>query len=90
MPRAIHLIGQTVVLIAGLGVAAGAASAGAASNDGGRKSTNSFNLLYTAAAPHTLVIAPAAAASIAPNQAVVANPYNVPLIQNAGSLRSSR
>lgn len=88
MARAFLLIRLTFVLVAGLAAASAVSAAGAAS-DSGRKSGNSFNLLTSAAAPNTRVIAPSAGASLAP-KAVVSNPYNVPLIQNAGSLRSSR
>ncbi|HEX7441838.1 MAG TPA: hypothetical protein VF319_17260 [Caldimonas sp.] len=89
MARAFLLIRLTFVLVAGLAAASAASAAGGAASDSGRKSGNSFNLLTSAAAPNTRVIAPSAGASLAP-KAVVSNPYNVPLIQNAGSLRSSR
>ncbi len=88
MARANPLVHLIVVLVVGL-AAAGAASAAGPGNDSGRKSGNSFNLLYTAAAPHAPVIVPSVGAGIAP-KAVVADPYNVPLIQNAGSLHSAR
>jgi len=46
--------------------------------------------MVTAATPAgTRVSAPSAGASLAP-KAVVSNPYHVPLLQNASSLRSSR
>lgn len=88
MARAFLLIRLTLVLVAGL-AAASAVSAGGAASDSGRKTSNSFSLVTSAAAPNTRVIAPSAGASLAP-KAVVSNPYHVPLIQNAGSLRSSR
>ena len=46
--------------------------------------------MVTAATPAgTRVSAPSAGASLAP-KAVVSNPYHVPLLQNASSLRSGR
>jgi hypothetical protein len=89
MARAFLLIRLTFVLVAGLAAASAVSAAGGASSDSGRKAGNSFNLLQPAAAPRGPGSAPSMGASLAP-KAVVSNPYNVPLIQNAGSLRSSR
>jgi hypothetical protein len=88
MARAFLLIRLTLVLAGGLS-AAGAASAGGPSGDSTRKSGNTFTLITAATAGGTRVSAPSAGASIAP-KAVVSNPHHVPLLQNAGSLRSSR
>lgn len=87
MARAFLLIRLTLVLVGGL--AATAASAGGPAGDSTRKSGNTFTLITTATAGGTRVSAPSAGASIAP-KAVVTNPHHVPLLQNAGSLRSSR
>jgi len=86
MARAFLLIRLTLVLVGGL--AAGAASAGP-SGDSAKRSGNTFNLVTSAAPAGTRVSAPSAGASLAP-KSVVSNPYNVPLLQNASSLRSSR
>ena len=87
MARAFLLIRLTLVLVGGL--AAVAASAGGPAGDSTRKSGNTFTLITAATAGGTRVSAPSAGASIAP-KAVVTNPYHVPLLQNAGSLRSGR
>ena len=86
MARAFLLIRLTLVLVGGL-AAASAASAGGPAGDSAKKSGNTFNMVTAAAAAGTRVSAPSAGASLAP-KAVVSNPYNVPLLQNAGSLRS--
>ena len=88
MARAFLLIRLTLVLVGGL-ASAGATSAGGPSGDSAKKSGNTFNMVVSATAASTRVTAPSAGASLAP-KAVVTNPYNVPLIQNASSLRSSR
>jgi hypothetical protein len=88
MARAFLLIRLTLVLVGGL-AAVGAASAGGPSGDAGKKSGNTFNLVTAAPATGTRAGAPSAGASLAP-KAVVSNPYHVPLLQNASSLRSSR
>ena len=88
MARATPLIRVTVVLLAGLVAASAASAGGSAGGEAGRKPTNSFNLVY-AATPRAPAAAPSMGAGV-PAMAVVSNPYNVPLIQNAGSLSSSR
>jgi hypothetical protein len=88
MARAFLLIRLTLVIV-GLAAASAASAVGGAAADPGRKSTNTFNMITTAAAPTGRVVAPSAGASLAP-KSVVSNPYHVPLIQNAGSLRSTR
>jgi len=87
MARAFLLIRLTLVLVGGL--AAGAVAAGGPSGDSAKKSGNTFNMITSAAPAGTRVSAPSAGASLAP-KAVVSNPYNVPLLQNASSLRSAR
>lgn len=88
MARALSLLAKTALSIAALFAASPAATANGASEPG-RKSTNTFNLVYAATAP-TPVVVPGAGASVAPSKPVVSNPYHVPLIQNAGSLRPGR
>jgi len=87
MARAFLLIRLTLVLVGGL--AGAAASAGGPSGDSAKKSGNTFNMVTSAAAAAPRVSAPSAGASLAP-KAVVSNPYNVPLLQNAGSVRAGR
>ena len=87
MARAFLLIRLTLALVGSL--CAGAASAGGPAGDPAKKSGNTFTLVTSAGAASTRVSAPSAGASLAP-KAVVSNPYNVPLLQNASSLRSSR
>ena len=87
MARAFLLIRLTLVLVGGL-AAAGAACAGGPAADTGRKTGSTFNLV-TVQATGTRVSAPSAGASLAP-KTVVSNPYNVPLLQNAGTLRFGR
>ena len=88
MARAFLLIRSTLVLASGL-AAAGAACAGGPAADYEKKSTNTFTMVTWAAAPVVRGGAPSAGASVAP-KGVVSNPYNVPLLQNANSLRSGR
>jgi hypothetical protein len=76
------------VLVGGLATA-GAASAGGPSGDSAKKSGKHVQPGHLRTAAGTRVSAPSAGASLAP-KAVVSNPYNVPLLQNASSLRSSR
>ena len=80
----IHLTVAAAVL-----ASASAASAAGNPGDPGRKSGNSFALVTTATAPGSRVVTPSAGASVAP-KGVVSNPHNVPLLQNAGSLRAIR
>jgi hypothetical protein len=84
MARAFLIIHLTVAAA----VLASASAASAAGNPG-RKSGNSFVMVTTATAPGSPVVTPSAGASEAPN-AVVSNPHNVPLFQNAGSLSAVR
>jgi hypothetical protein len=88
MARPFLLIRLTFVLLGGLAGASGAC-AGGPSGDAAKKSGSTFNMITTATAAGTRVSLPSAGASLAP-KAVVRDPYNVPLLQNASSLRSSR
>jgi len=87
MARAFLPLRLTLLLVAGI-AAAGAARAGGPP-DSGKKSTNTFTMVTWTAAPSTRGAAPSAGASLAP-KTIVSNPYNVPLLQNAGSLRPGR
>ena len=88
MARAFLLIQLTLVLTGALGAPA-PASAGGAVGETAPKSGSTFGMVTTTQANGTRVSAPSAGASLAP-RAVVRNPYEVPLLQNAGSLRSGR
>lgn len=89
MARAFLLIRPLTLVLAGALAAAGAASAGGPAGDSAPKLGNSFGMMTATSAAGTRVSAPSAGASLAP-KSVVRNPYNVPLLQDAGSLRSSR
>ena len=83
MARAFLLIHLTVAAA----VLASASAASAAGNPG-PKSGGTFALI-TATAPGSRVVTPSAGVGVGP-KAVVTNPNNVPLLQNAGSLRVVR
>jgi hypothetical protein len=73
--------------------AAGAASAagGVPSSIGPKKAaSNSFNVVYSAPSPSAPVVVPSNGTGLPPGKAVVMNPYNAPLFQNAGTLGSVR
>jgi hypothetical protein len=89
MARAFLLIRLNVVMAAALAAAGAVSAADGPSGNAAAKSGNSFTMITAAKAPAGRVVAPSPGASLAP-KAVVSNPYNVPLLQNAGSLRSSR
>ena len=83
-------IARAASLLAALATASAFVAAGSLSREGGeRRVTSSFTLLYTTAAKPPTVV-PSNGVGIAPSKPVVSNPYNVPLIQNAGSLGSIR
>jgi hypothetical protein len=87
--RAIPLIRATLVLLAGLAGASGAWAGGPAAGESAKKpSTNSFTLVY-AATPREQATAPSMGVGV-PTRPVVSNPYNVPLLRNAGSFGASR
>ena len=77
----IHLIVAAAVLAS--------ASAASGAGDPGRKSGNMVALVTMASAPGSRVVTLSAGASVAP-RGVVSNPHNVPLLQNAGTLRAIR
>ena len=91
MARASHPDRRTpTVFLAGL-MAAGVVAAGPAPTEPARRPSSSFNLISAAAtAPQPGATAPSAGAALGPGKAVVQNPYSVPMIQNAGPLRSGR
>jgi hypothetical protein len=82
--RATPFLRTTVALLAGLAAASAASAGGPAASDPGKKSTNSFSLVY-AVTPQAAATAPSMGVGV-PTKPVVSNPYNVPLIRNAGSL----
>ena len=86
MSRAPSLVLRTAVVIGGLLALQGAA---AGDRDGGRPPTNSFVLVTAATAtpPSTPRPSPNGAA-VPASRPVVTNPYQVRLLQNAGSLRA--
>jgi hypothetical protein len=87
MARAFLLIRLTLVLT-GVVCAAGIARAGGP-GDSAPRPGGSFGMVTATTANGTRVTVPSPGASLAP-KAVVRNPYNVPLLQNAGSLRAGR
>jgi hypothetical protein len=89
MTRALLPIAKGVLLTA-LAAAPAIAAAGGAPREGERRTTNSFSLIYSATAPEAPKSAQSNGVGVGPSKPVVSNPYNVPLLQNAGSLRSSR
>lgn len=86
MAPALSLIAKSVVLLAGLIVITAAAAGSAPAADAPRK-TNSFNVLYAVTMPNAPVVVPPAGVGVPLGKGVVSNPYNVPMIQNAGTLR---
>lgn len=88
MARAFLLIRLMLVLV-GFGAASAASAVGGPSGDAAKKSGNSFNLVASGPVSAPRLSTPSAGASLSP-KAVVSNPYNVPLLQNASSLRSTR
>jgi hypothetical protein len=88
MPSVLQPIVSPVLVVAVL-MAAGSAMAGPGTNDDGRRWSNSTTLVYSVAAPSPTVVRPQGA-SVPPSTPVVRNPYHVPLIQGAGSLRLGR
>ncbi|MEO8836390.1 MAG: hypothetical protein ABI364_06590 [Caldimonas sp.] len=89
MARALFLLAKAALPLVAL-LVSGAAAAGNANGEAPKRPTNSFSLLYSAAAPQTPVVVPGNGTGIAPGRAVVVNPYRVPLIQNAGTLKAGR
>jgi hypothetical protein len=89
MMRTFLLILRAAMLIGGL-FAAHFVAAG--ERDGDRRpTTNTFVLVKAATAKPAPTPGPSAnGVGVAPAKPVVSNPYQVPLLQNAGSLRATR
>lgn len=88
MTREILPIVRAAVIVAGL-VAIEAAVAGG-SPPADRRATNTFTLLTVPAAPESRVVVPSNGTGVGSSKPVVSNPYQVPLLQNAGPIRSLR
>ena len=88
MERAHPLFVKTVLTFASLLATGGALAGGSlSSSEPARKSTNTFTILYTATGPNAPVVSSPNGTGVPSSKAVVTNPYNVPLIQNAGLLK---
>ena len=90
MARAYASFPRTVVLVIVLFAGGGVAAGGGAGTGGARKTSNSF-MLVQGAPPQVSGATPASAGTGIPSsKPIILNPYHVPLLQNASSLRSSR
>ena len=89
MARAFHPVLQAAVVLVGLALTH-AAAAGSTSREGEHRASNSFTLLTAAAPVQAGSRGQSNGVGIGPSKPVVSNPYNVPLFQNAGTLRSGR
>jgi hypothetical protein len=78
-----------LLLAAVTAIPAVAAAAGPA-REGGRPASNTFALVVAAPAGPGPQSMPSNGVGIGPSKLVVSNPYQVPLLQNAGSLRGAR
>ena len=85
MLHASSFVARAAVVIAGL---LALHDAGAGDRDGGRPSTNTFVLVSVATPKPSPTPLPLNGASVPPAKPIVSNPYQVPLLQNAGSLRA--
>jgi hypothetical protein len=88
MTREILPIARAALILTAL-VAAGSAVAGG-NSPGDRRVTNTFSLVTGAAPAQSRVVVPSNGAGIGPSKPVVSNPYQVPLLQNAGSMGGLR
>lgn len=84
MLHASSFVARAAVVIGGL---LALHDAGAGERDRGRPSTNTFVLVSVALPKPTPTLLPPNGASVPPAKPIVSNPYQVPLLQNAGSLR---
>jgi hypothetical protein len=66
------------------------AAAGGPGREGDRRASNTFTLITSAPAAKGPSVSQSNGVGIGPSKPVVSNPYNVPLLQNAGSLQSRR
>ena len=91
MRRAFSSSMKALLLVAGLIVAHGPASAGqGAASDAAKRASNSFNLYVMPTPVAGNVVLQPQGATIASSKTVIIDPYKVPLIQNAGSLTPGR
>jgi hypothetical protein len=91
MKRPLSLAAKLALAVAALLAVGAAAAGGLSSSEAPKKSaTNSFNILSTGASPNAPVVVPSNGTGLPPGKAVVTNPYNVPLFQNAGALGAVR
>ncbi|HEV8208752.1 MAG TPA: hypothetical protein VGP77_01470 [Vicinamibacterales bacterium] len=86
MLRASFVVVRVAIVLGGL-LALQCAAAG--DRDGGRPATNSFVLVTAATAQPAAAPRPSPnGTGVPPAKPVVSNPYQVPLLQNAGTLRA--
>jgi len=78
------------MLLAGLAALHPVAAAAGSVRDGDRRVTNSFTMLSSAPASPAPRGGQSNGVGVGPSKPVVSNPYNVPLLQNAGSFGSMR
>jgi len=90
MARAFLPVFRAALLLAGLAAVHPVAAAGGAVRDGDRRATSTFTLLTGAPANPAPRGGQSNGVGVGPSKPVVSNPYNVPLLQNAGSLGSMR
>jgi phage tail tape-measure protein len=90
MARAFLPAFRAALLLAGLAAVHAVAAAGGSARDGDRRVTNSFTLLSSAPANPAPRGGQSNGVGVAPSKPVVSNPYNVPLLQNAGSFGAMR
>lgn len=88
MARAFHPVLCAIVVLVGLTLTHAAAAGSAKEAD--HRASNSFTLLTTAGPAQAAPRGQSNGVGIGPSKPVVSNPYNVPLLQNAGSLRTGR
>jgi hypothetical protein len=82
--------GAALAVLALLAASAASAARNLSSSEAPKKAaTNSLNVIYTNS-PNAPVLVPSNGVGIPSGKAVVTNPYNVPLFQNAGALGSGR
>ena len=89
MRRPSSSISRALLLLAAL-AATQAATAAGSPGQGDRRTTNTFTMLASAPPAQPAGRGASNGVGIAPSKPVVSNPYNVPLLQNAGSLRAVR
>ena len=91
MRRAFSSSPKALLLVAGLIVAHGPATAGqGAASDAAKRPSNSFNLYVPPSPGAANIVLPAQGVGVASSKTVILDPYKVPLIQNAGSLTPGR